>query len=449
MNEQALRARNHDSRSQTESRPQGAFGKLIPELQRAVAAEGYEIPTPIQEQCIPRLLEGRDLLGCAQTGTGKTAAFVLPLLQDLSENYRRTGKGTPRALILAPTRELAAQIEQSIRTYGRFLRLRHTVIFGGVNQFRQVQALNRGVDILVATPGRLLDLMEQGFVHLHEVEVFILDEADRMLDMGFVPDVKRVLARIPKDRQTLFFSATLPPKIVELSRTMVQDPVRVTITPKELAVERIKQKVLFVSKGDKDALLVSLLKDRDTAIGKAIVFTQMKHMANRVVEKLYAAGIQSAAIHGNKSQAARTKALDGFKGNRVRVLVATDVAARGIDIEDITHVINYDLPVEAETYVHRIGRTARAGADGASISFCSAEERAYLREIERLLGRGVPADLEHPYHSDAAYRSTQPAPRNFGRNGGGGGGRRQGRGRPQGPPRGNPGSYGGRSSRRR
>ncbi len=259
MNQQALRARNHNSRPRTESRPQGAFGKLIPELQRAVAAEGYEIPTPIQEQCIPRLLEGRDLLGCAQTGTGKTAAFVLPLLQDLSENYRRTGKGTPRALILAPTRELAAQIEQSIRTYGRFLRLRHTVIFGGVNQFRQVQALNRGVDILVATPGRLLDLMEQGFVHLHEVEVFILDEADRMLDMGFVPDVKRVLARIPKDRQTLFFSATLPPKIVELSRTMVQDPVRVTITPKELAVERIKQKVLFVSKGDKDALLVSLL----------------------------------------------------------------------------------------------------------------------------------------------------------------------------------------------
>ena len=398
--------------------PKDAFGALIPEIQRAVAAEGYVTPTPIQVQCIPHLLEGRDLLGCAQTGTGKTAAFALPLLQRLSGNYRRPQKGTPRALILAPTRELAAQIGESIQTYGRFLLLRHTVIFGGVNQSRQVKALNRGVDILVATPGRLLDLMQQGFIHLNEVEVFILDEVDRMLDMGFIPDIKRVLSQIPAERQTLFFSATIAPKMVKLAHTMVRNPVRVTITPDKPAVERIAQKVLFVGKRNKDALLVSLLSDPQ--INKALIFTQMKHTANRVVKKLCATGIHGTAIHGNKSQAMRTKALDGFKRGRFQVLVATDVAARGLDVDDITHVINYDLPVEAETYVHRIGRTARAGASGNAISFCCAEDRAYLREIERLLGRPVPAEMEHAYNCDEAFRSSQPAPKNFGRSSGGG-----------------------------
>jgi ATP-dependent RNA helicase RhlE len=401
----------------------GVFGSLIPELQRAVAAEGYVIPTPIQEQCIPHLMEGRDLMGCAQTGTGKTAAFALPLLQRLSGNAIRPRKGTPRALILAPTRELAAQIGESIQTYGRFLPLSNTVIFGGVNQSRQVKALNRGVHILVATPGRLLDLMQQGFIHLNEVEVFILDEVDRMLDMGFIPDIKRVLSQIPAERQTLFFSATMVPKMMKLAYTMVRNPLLVNITPDKPAVESIAQRVLFVGKKNKDSLLVSLLSD--PKISKALIFTQMKHTANRVVKKLGAAGIQGNAIHGNKSQAMRTKALDGFKQGRFQVLVATDVAARGLDVDDITHVINYDLPVEAETYVHRIGRTARAGANGDAISFCCPEDRSYLREIEHLLGKPVPAEMKHAYHCDEAFLSSQPAPKNFGR--GNGGGRSQGK----------------------
>ncbi|HHO75675.1 MAG TPA: DEAD/DEAH box helicase [Deltaproteobacteria bacterium] len=392
---------------------QGVFSALIPELQRAVAEQGYITPTPIQEQCIMHLLKGRDLLGSAQTGTGKTAAFALPLLQRLSGSFRRPLKGTPRALILAPTRELAAQIGQSIETYGRFVRISHTVIFGGVNQAQQVRALSRGIDILVATPGRLLDLMQQGFIHLNQVEVFVLDEGDRMLDMGFIPDIKRVLTHIPSDRQTLFFSATMAPRMVELAHTMVRNPVRVSITPEQLTVESIAQKVLFVGKKDKVSLLVSLLSDPH--INKAIIFTQMKHVANLVVKKLEAAGIQGAAIHGNKSQSARTSALEGFRQGRFKVLVATDVAARGLDVDNITHVINYDLPVEAETYVHRIGRTARAGASGDAISFCCAEDRPYLREIEHLLGKPVPADMQHAYHSDDAFRSVQHAPKNFGR----------------------------------
>ena len=406
--------------------PEGAFARLIPELQRAVAAQGYVTPTPIQEKCIPHLLEGRDVLGSAQTGTGKTAAFTLPLLERLAADRRPPRRGAPRALILAPTRELAAQIAESIRTYGRFLRLSHTVIFGGVNQNPQVRALRRRIDILVATPGRLLDLMQQGFIRLNEVEIFILDEGDRMLDMGFIPDIKRVLAEIPSERQTLFFSATMAPKMVELAHTMVRNPVRVTITPEEPAVERIAQKVLFVGKNNKDALLLSVL--RDPQAHKVLVFTQMKHAADRVVNKLDAAGISSNAIHGNKSQDARTKALSSFKRGRCRVLVATDVAARGLDVDDITHVINYDLPMEAETYVHRIGRTARAGASGDAISFCSAEDRSYLRAIERLLGKSVPSDLDHEFHSEEAFRSRVPASRNFGRSSYG---RPQG-GRPQG-----------------
>ena len=423
MKEQAQARTARSAPQQPRQEPQGAFALLIPELQRAVEAEGYTSPTPIQEKCIQHLLDGRDLMGSAQTGTGKTAAFTLPLLQRLSNNSRRPHKGAPRALILAPTRELAAQIGESIRTYGRFLRISHTVVFGGVNQFRQVKALNRGVDVLVATPGRLLDLMEQGYIHLDEVEVFILDEVDRMLDMGFIPDIKRVLSEIPADRQTLFFSATLPPKIMELAQSMVRNPVQVTIAPDKPAVERIAQKVLFVGKKNKSALLVSLLNDQH--IEKAIVFTQMKHAANKVVEKLLAAGIKATAIHGNKSQAARTKALAGFKRGQFRVLVATDVAARGLDVDDITHVINYDLPMEAETYVHRIGRTARAGANGDAISFCCAETRAYLRPIERLLGKPVPADMGHEFHCDDAFRSTAPPPK-FGRGSGNGGNRNSG-----------------------
>jgi len=411
------RAQTHHSIQQPQPRfRQGVFGTLIPEIQRAIAAEGYVTPTPIQDQCIPHLLSGRDLVGTAQTGTGKTAAFTLPLLQRLARNLRRPRKGTPRALILAPTRELAAQIRESIQTYGRFLHLSHTVIFGGVSQLHQVKALNRGVDILVATPGRLLDLVRQGLVHLNEVEVFILDEGDRMLDMGFIPDIKQVLSYIPAERQTLFFSATMPLKMEALAHTMVRDPVRVSITPDKPAVECIVQKVLFVGKRDKDDLLISLL--RDPRINKALIFTQMKHVANRVMRKLYTAGIHGAAIHGNKSQLARTKALDGFKRDRFRVLVATDVAARGLDVDDITHVINYDLPVEAETYVHRIGRTARAGAGGNAISFCCAEDRDYLREIERLLGKPVPAEMEHAYHCDTAFRSSRSAPKAFGRGSG-------------------------------
>lgn len=397
--------------------PEGVFRDLIPSIRRSLAAEGYVTPTPIQEQCIPHLLKGRDLLGVAQTGTGKTAAFALPLLQRLSGNYRKSRMGTPRALILAPTRELAAQIGESIGTYGRFLPIKHSVIFGGVKQFHQVKALNKGVDILVATPGRLLDLMQQGFIHLNEVEVFILDEGDRMLDMGFIPDIKKILSEIPAERQTLFFSATMPPKMVSLASSMINNPVKITITPDQPVVESIDQKVLFVGKKNKDDLLVSLL--RDPLVYKALIFTQMKHTANRVVQKLSAKGIPGAAIHGNKSQASRTRALNDFKRGRCQVLVATDVAARGLDVDDITHVINYDLPMESETYVHRIGRTARAGADGSAISFCCAEDRAYLREIEHLLGKQVPAEMEHAYHCNEAFRSSLPAPKNFGRGSGG------------------------------
>lgn len=436
---------DHSGSDKQIKKPQGAFGTLIEEIQRAVSEEGYVTPTPIQEQCIPHLLEGKDLIGTAQTGTGKTAAFTLPLLERLSGHSQRPARGTPRALILAPTRELAAQIEESIQTYGRFLKLTHTVIFGGVNQHRQVKALNRGVDILVATPGRLLDLMQQGYIHLNEVETFILDEVDRMLDMGFIPDIKRVLAKIPAQRQTLFFSATMAPKMEALANSMVRNPVRVAIAPEKPAVEVIAQKLLYVHKKKKNDLLAYLLKD--PGIKKALVFTQMKHVANRVVKKLDAVGIRGTSIHGNKSQAARTKALDGFKDGYYRVLVATDVAARGLDIDDITHVINYDLPIESETYVHRIGRTARAGANGAAISFCCGEEKEYLRSIERLLGKPVPVDLKHDYHCEESLRSTASAPKSFGgnrggrgRQGGGGGGPRGGGGQRGG---GNRGSGGG------
>lgn len=406
------------------------FATLIPELQRAVAEEGYAIPTPIQVAAIPHLLAGRDLLGCAQTGTGKTAAFTLPLLQYLTQHKRVPSRGRPRVLILGPTRELVAQIGDSIRTYGRYVNVTHTTIFGGVGQQPQVVAVNRGVDIVAATPGRLLDLMQQGHIRLDQVEVFILDEADRMLDMGFIRDIRSVLSALPRKRHTLFFSATMAKEVIELARTMVHDPVHVTITPGQPTVEKIDQKVLFVDKGNKDSLLASLLKD--PSINRVIVFVQMKHAADKVVHKLMMCGISTEAIHGNKSQSARTRALAGFKAGKVRVLVATDIAARGLDVDDVTHIVNYDLPIEPETYVHRIGRTARAGASGDAVSFCAAEDREFLRAIERLIHKAIPVDVAHEFHSEAARNATganaRPPPRRQMRGGGGGGsGGRQGR----------------------
>ncbi len=391
----------------------GVFGLLLPKLGQAVSEAGYHTPSPIQEQSIPSLLEGRDMIGCAQTGTGKTAAFMLPILQHLEKSHRRAMPRKPRVLIVAPTRELAAQIRDSANTYGKHTQSKCTAIFGGVGQRPQVDALRRGVEILAATPGRLIDLAEQKHIDLSAVEIFVLDEADRMLDMGFIHDIKKIIARLPKRRQSLFYSATIEPEVVKLARTLVSDPVHVTITPDRPAVERIVQKVMFVDKSDKDALLVELLKNKD--LDRVMVFVQMKHVANRVAEKLGKVGISAAAIHGNKSQTARTKALAEFKNGRSRVLVATDIAARGIDVDSVSHVINYGMPAEAETYVHRIGRTARAGSEGDAISFCSAPERDYLRAIDRLVRIPIPVDLKHRYHCETSMNATgkdaRPAPR--------------------------------------
>lgn len=384
--------------------PRGVFKSLIPGLRKALEAEGYVTPTPVQTQCIPPLLRGRDILGTAQTGTGKTAAFALPLLQYLTQNAAQRKPGTPRALILAPTRELAAQIAESMNTYGRFLAVRTVIVFGGVKQGSQVTNLKRGVDVLVATPGRLLDLMGQGFIDLGKVETLVLDEVDRMLDMGFIPDIRKILAKIPRDRQTMFFSATMASSMKPLADSMLRDPVEVRIEPEKPTIDSIEQRVFYVSKYDKDDLLVSILAD--PSVSKAIVFTQMKHTANKVAKKLAKGGIRGTAIHGNKSQNARTHSLEGFKSNRYSVLVATDVAARGLDVDAVTHVINYDMPAEAETYIHRIGRTARAGAGGDAISFCSRADKASLRDIEKLLGKTVPVHTEHPYHSDAVRDSV-------------------------------------------
>jgi ATP-dependent RNA helicase RhlE len=379
---------------------------LAEPILRAVQAEGYDTPTPIQAQSIPHLLQGRDLLGIAQTGTGKTAAFALPILQRLAGDRRRAGPRLARSLILTPTRELAVQIGESFRTYGRHMGLRHTVVFGGVGQKPQVDALARGVDILVATPGRLLDLMGQGCVRLDGLEVFVLDEADRMLDMGFIHDVRRIISALPKQRQTLFFSATMPEDITRLSKALLTDPVRVEVTPVATTAERIDQRIYFVEKSDKRGLLAHVL--RDASITRTIVFTRTKHGANRVAEQLDDAGIRAAAIHGNKSQSARQKALEDFRAGRVRVLVATDIAARGIDIDGISHVINYELPNVAEQYVHRIGRTARAGAEGTALSFCDHEERAYLRDIEKLTRQTIAVVEDHPFKSVVPQGAGRP-----------------------------------------
>ena len=381
----------------------GVFARLLPEIGRAVSEAGYTTPSPIQEKSIPSLLEGRDMIGCAQTGTGKTAAFMLPILQFLVKGKRRVVSKKPRVLILAPTRELAAQIGDSVDKYGAHTPITYAVVFGGVGQNPQVKKMNRGVHVLVATPGRLIDLVNQGHIDLSGVEIFVLDEADRMLDMGFIHDIKKVIAKLPKKRQSLFYSATMEAPVVKLSRSLIQNPVHVTIKAEQPAVERIIQKVMFVDKKNKNKLILDVFSNKE--LDRVIVFTQMKHVANRVCQTLEKQGIRAAAIHGNKSQTARTRALADFKSGKVQALVATDIAARGIDVDSISHVINYDMPVEPETYVHRIGRTARAGADGDAISFCSAAERSYLNEIQKLIRIDIPVDLEHAFHCEQSMNA--------------------------------------------
>ncbi|MEM8965528.1 MAG: DEAD/DEAH box helicase [Bacteroidota bacterium] len=370
--------------------------KITTPILKALAAEGYTHPTPIQQQAIPILLRKRDLLGCAQTGTGKTAAFAIPILQHLHLDQRReTNRRKIRALVVTPTRELAIQIDESFTAYGRFTSIRNTVIFGGVKQGTQVQALQRGVDVLIATPGRLLDLMNQGIITLKDIEYFVLDEADQMLDMGFIHDIRKIIARLPEQRQSLFFSATLPPESLKLSQKILGNPEKVTIKPEQTTAEKVQQSVYFVEKKSKAKLLIHLLQTE--AIDSALVFSRTKHGANKIVKLLGRAGIQSNAIHGNKSQTARQKALSSFKSGQTNVLVATDIAARGIDVEELSHVVNYDLPNVPETYVHRIGRTGRAGASGIALSFCDAEEKAYLRDIQRTINQKIPVADDHPF----------------------------------------------------
>ncbi len=369
--------------------------EIIEPILQSLHEEGYSIPTPIQAQAIPIVLDGADLLGCAQTGTGKTAAFAIPILQLLSNSQSYDKRKKIRSLILTPTRELAIQIGESFKNYGRHTKLAYTVIFGGVNQFSQTQALQKGVDILVATPGRLLDLMNQGFISLRDIEIFVLDEADCMLDMGFIHDVKKVLAALPRKRQSLFFSATMPPEIVKLADTILKNPKKVEITPGQPTVDIIEQFIYFVDKGNKSALLIEVLSDQN--IKSALVFTRTKHGADKVVKDLLRHNIKAEAIHGNKAQNARQRALANFKDQTTRVLVATDIAARGIDVDEMEFVINYELPNISETYVHRIGRTGRAGAKGTAFSFCDAEEKAFLKDIEKLIRKKIPVIENHPF----------------------------------------------------
>jgi ATP-dependent RNA helicase RhlE len=385
---------------------------LAEPLLRAVAAQGYTIPTPIQLQAIPHVIAGRDLLGCAQTGTGKTAAFALPILHRMSRGGGpQNRRGPIRVLVLGPTRELVAQIGDSFQTYGRYSGLRQAVVFGGVSQHPQTRALQKGVDVLIATPGRLLDLMAQGFIDLGSVEVFVLDEADRMLDMGFLPDLRRVIAKLPVKRQSLFFSATMPEEIVKLADTILRAPIRVRIPAVKANTPLIEQSVFFVPRQQKSRLLASVLTS--SLVTRALVFTRTKHGADGVVRRLSQSGIRAAAIHGNKSQQARQRTLSAFKDDDAAVLVATDIASRGIDVEGISHVVNYDLPREPETYVHRIGRTGRAGAAGTAISFCDDEERQHLAAIERLIGRSLAVAGRFPA-GPAANRPPTSAARSGG-----------------------------------
>ena len=369
--------------------------KIIEPILKSLLEEGYTEPTPIQIQAIPIVLQGNDLLGCAQTGTGKTAAFAVPILQLLSASKINSGKIKIRSLIVTPTRELAIQINESFKAYGRYTELKSAVIFGGVKQSAQVKTLQGGIDILIATPGRLLDLINQKYISLKDIEILVLDEADRMLDMGFIHDVKKILALLPTKRQTLFFSATMPPEIVKLSNTILYKPLKVEVTPSATTADTVNQYVYFVDKGNKNALLLYLLEDE--RIKTVLVFTRTKHGADKVVKVLVKNNIKAEAIHGNKAQNARQRALANFKAQTTRVLVATDIAARGIDIDDMEFVVNYEISNLAETYVHRIGRTGRAGANGTAFSFCDAEEKAYLKDIEKLISKKIPVISNHPF----------------------------------------------------
>lgn len=396
---------------------------LIEPILRALKTEGYTTPTPIQEQAIPILLQRRDLLGCAQTGTGKTAAFTIPILQLLyQDRLQHKEQKTIKALILTPTRELAIQINESIAAYGKHTGLKHLVIFGGVSQHSQTEALRRGVDILVATPGRLLDLIQQRYISLDHIKFLVLDEADRMLDMGFVHDVKKIIAKVPAKRQTLFFSATMPKEIQQLADSILNNPEKIEVTPVSSTADTIQQELYYVEKNDKRSLLAHILKDKE--IKTALVFTRTKHGADKVVKDLHKVGITAEAIHGNKSQNARQRALKNFKDRTTRVLIATDIAARGIDIDELTHVINYEIPNIPETYVHRIGRTGRAGASGIALTFCDQEEIEFLKDIHKLIAKEIPVNESHPYpmspqsivakHAEGASKKGK---------GGGGGGR--------------------------
>ncbi len=410
---------------------------IIDPILKALNEEGYSSPTPVQAESIPIVLAGEDLLACAQTGTGKTAAFAIPILQRLYESHVHGEKRRVKSLVLTPTRELAVQIGESFTAYGRHTGISNTVLFGGVNQNPQTARLLRGVDIVVATPGRLLDLMGQGHLHLRDIEYFVLDEADRMLDMGFMHEVKKILAALPAKRQSLFFSATMPPEIVKLSASILHKPRKVSVTPVSSTVEIINQNILFVDKSNKNSLLVHLLQD--TTIRNALVFTRTKHGADKVAKFLLHHDIKAEAIHGNKSQNARQRALNNFKAQKTRVLVATDIAARGIDVDELEYVINVDLPEVPETYVHRIGRTGRAGASGTAYSFCTADEKAFLRDIEMLIARTIPVIDAHPFpmliqqpEAEASSRkprgnSGHPAPKPQGKTGGWGRGRRPGK----------------------
>jgi ATP-dependent RNA helicase RhlE len=372
---------------------------------KALETEGYTEPTPIQEQSIPHILRGKDLLGCAQTGTGKTAAFAIPILQNLLLQQKEDAHNPNiKALILTPTRELAIQIDESFDAYGKHTGLRHAVVFGGVSQFQQTNELRRGVDILIATPGRLLDLIAQKFINLKSIKMFVLDEADRMLDMGFIHDVRKVIALLPQKKQTLFFSATMPPEITRLSSSILTNPVRVEVTPVSSTAENVEQHIYLVEKNDKRQLLIHLLKNN--TIQNALVFTRTKYGADKIAKELYRANIKADAIHGNKTQSARQRALNNFKEGKIRVLVATDIAARGIDVDDLSHVINFELPNVPETYVHRIGRTGRAGQSGSALSFCDMEERSYLRDIHKLIEKTIPVVEGHPYASTMQFVQT-------------------------------------------
>jgi len=381
---------------------------LIDPILRSLKEEGYTTPTEIQEQAIPVALQGKDLLGCAQTGTGKTAAFALPILQHLAANSSNDPNRKIRSLIVTPTRELAIQIDESFQNYGRYTGLTTAVVYGGVNQKRQVKQLKRGVDILTATPGRLLDLMNQGFISLAHIEIFVLDEADRMLDMGFIHDVKKMLRALPNKRQTLFFSATMPKEIIQLSNSILKNPTKIEVTPEAATVDKIRQGIFHVEKGNKKQLLVDVLSDN--SVGSALVFTRTKRGANNVVKMLNKKSIQAEAIHGNKSQNARQRALSNFKDQSTRVLVATDIAARGIDVDELKYVINYEIPNIPETYVHRIGRTGRAGSDGTALSFVDSSEREYLRDIEKLINQQIPVVDEKEYEVRAEKLLTQEVP---------------------------------------